>query len=119
MERAGSETAEPRAWGRSGDHRTVPAAPALPWGALVISMMVGMTLKAKIAISIPAELLEAVRAEVAAGRAANVSAYVADALAEKAKLDALDDLLDEMLEESGGPLTSMERAEIDEKAGWA
>jgi len=81
-------------------------------------MMVGMTAKAKVAVSLPGELLEAVKAAVAAGHAPNVSAYVADALEEKAKLDALDDLLDEMLEESGGPLTAAERADIDRKAGW-
>ena len=43
-------------------------------------MMVGMTAKAKVAVSLPGELLEAVKAAVAAGHAPNVSAYVADAL---------------------------------------
>jgi len=40
---------------------------------------------------------------VAEGRANSVSAYVADALEEKAKLDDLASLLDEMLAETGGP----------------
>ena len=62
--------------------------------------------------------MKAVRAAVAAGHAPSVSAYVADALEEKTKLDALDDLLDEMLEETGGPLTAAERADIDRKTGW-
>ncbi len=82
-------------------------------------MMVGMTAKAKVAVTLPGALLETVKAAVAAGHARNVSAYVAEALEEKAKIDALDDLLDEMLEETGGPLTEAERAEIDRKAGWA
>jgi Arc/MetJ-type ribon-helix-helix transcriptional regulator len=82
-------------------------------------MINGMTAKAKVAVSLPADLLKAVRAAVAAGHAPNVSAYVTDALEEKAKLDALDDLLDEMLQETGGPLTDTERADIDRKTGWA
>jgi Arc/MetJ-type ribon-helix-helix transcriptional regulator len=82
-------------------------------------MMVGMTRKAKVAVTLPGELLEAVKEAVAAGHAPNVSAYVTGALEERAKLDALDDLLDEMLEETGGPLTAAERAEIDRRAGWA
>jgi Arc/MetJ-type ribon-helix-helix transcriptional regulator len=82
-------------------------------------MIIGMTAKAKIAVSLPGELLDAVRAAVAAGHAPNVSAYVTDALEEKAKLDALDDLLDEMLDKTGGPLSDAERADIDRKAGWA
>ncbi|MGC1194902.1 MAG: hypothetical protein WA976_08975, partial [Candidatus Dormiibacterota bacterium] len=69
-----------------------------------------MTAKSKVAVTLPGPLLETVKAAVAAGQAPNVSAYVADALEEKAKTDALDDLLDEMLEETGGPLTDAERA---------
>jgi Arc/MetJ-type ribon-helix-helix transcriptional regulator len=82
-------------------------------------MIIGMTAKAKVAVSLPRELLEAVKTEVAAGHAPNVSAYVADALTEKAKLNNLDDLLNEMLAETGGPLTAAEQADIDRKAGWA
>lgn len=82
-------------------------------------MMVGMTSKAKVAVTLPRGLLDAAKAAVAAGRASSVSAYVTAALEEKTKLDALDELLDEMLAETGGPLTDDERAEIDRKAGWA
>ncbi|MGH2862011.1 MAG: ribbon-helix-helix domain-containing protein [Solirubrobacteraceae bacterium] len=78
-----------------------------------------MTAKAKVAVTLPGELVETVKEAVAAGRAASVSAYVADALAEKTKLDALDGLLDEMLAETGGPLTAAERVNIDRKVGWA
>lgn len=42
-----------------------------------------------------------------------VSAYVAAALEEKAKLDDLAALLDEMLAASGGPLTDDEGAAAD------
>lgn len=80
--------------------------------------MIGMTAKAKVAVTLPRELLEAAKRAVAGGRAPSVSAYVSEALAEKTKLDALDELLDEMLADTGGPLTGDERAEIDRKAGW-
>lgn len=76
-------------------------------------MMLGMTPKRKIAVSLPGELVAAAKRAVRAGRAPNVSAYVAEAIAEKAKLDDLKSLLDEMLEETGGPLTDEERREID------
>lgn len=81
-------------------------------------MMVGMTSKAKIAVSLPPSLVDAARAAVAGGRAPNVSAYVAHALEEQIKLDDLDELLEELLEESGGPLTDSERDRIDREAGW-
>jgi Arc/MetJ-type ribon-helix-helix transcriptional regulator len=81
-------------------------------------MMVGMTSKAKIAVSLPPPLVDAARAAVAEGRAPNVSAYVAHALEEQIKLDDLDALLKELLEESGGPLTDSERERIDREAGW-
>lgn len=42
-----------------------------------------------------------------------MSAYVAAALAEKAKLDDLADLLQEMLAETGGPMTASERRDAD------
>lgn len=64
---------------------------------------------AKIAVSLPPELVERARAEVEAGRAASVSAYVAAALEQKVLLDDLGSLLDEMLAESGGPLSAAER----------
>lgn len=81
-------------------------------------MMIGMTAKAKIAVTLPADLVESARAAVRAGRAASVSAYVADSLRQRSTMDDLDALLAEMLERTGGPLTDAERAEIDEAAGW-
>lgn len=80
--------------------------------------MTSMTVKAKIAVSLPAELVEAARAAVSAGRAPSVSAYVASALAERTKLDDLDTLLEEMLTETGGSMSDAERAAVDGKAGW-
>ena len=82
-------------------------------------MIFGMTQRAKIAVSLPERLVEAARSAVARGRAANVSAYVAEALEERVKLDELDALLEALLARSGGPLTDDERAEIDQAAGWA
>ncbi|MEO5679863.1 MAG: toxin-antitoxin system antitoxin subunit [Acidimicrobiales bacterium] len=76
-----------------------------------------MTAKAKIAVSLPVELLEQANRAVAEGRAANVSAYVAAALEEKSKLDDLAALLDVMLAESGGPLSAEEAAAADRGLG--
>jgi hypothetical protein len=81
-------------------------------------MMVGMTPKAKIAVTLPSDLVEAARTAVRSGRAPSISAYVAGALEERAKLDDLDALLAKMLAETGGPLTDAERAAIDRQAGW-
>jgi Arc/MetJ-type ribon-helix-helix transcriptional regulator len=79
-------------------------------------MIIGMT-SAKIAISLPQELLDDVRRLVAQGRAASVSAYVADALRERVTRDDLLALLDDLLEDTGGPITTAERVEIDAELG--
>jgi Arc/MetJ-type ribon-helix-helix transcriptional regulator len=73
--------------------------------------------KAKIAVSLPEELVQQARLAVKVGRAESVSAYVASALAEKARLDDLAAMLDEMLAESGGPLTRREIREADRALG--
>lgn len=73
----------------------------------------------KIAVSLPALLVERARRAVREGRAPSVSAYVARALEEKAKLDELSALLDEMLAETGGPLTAAERRRADLALGVA
>ena len=57
----------------------------------------------KIAVSLPDHLVEEARAAVAGGRAASVSAYVAEALAEKSGRRTLAELLDEMDAELGVP----------------
>ena len=75
-------------------------------------MMIGMTVS-KIAVSLPEEVVARARRAIARGRAESMSAYVAAALAEKAKLDDLADLLQEMLAESGGPMTASERRAAD------
>jgi Arc/MetJ-type ribon-helix-helix transcriptional regulator len=79
-------------------------------------MINGMT-TSKIAVSLPTELVEQAHRAVAEGHAASVSAYVARALAEQAKLDDLATLLDEMLAETGGPLTAAERTAADRALG--
>ena len=71
----------------------------------------------KIAVSLPSQLAQRARRAVRQGRAASVSAYVAAALEEKAKLDELSSLLDEMLAETGGPLTAAERRRADTALG--
>lgn len=79
-------------------------------------MIAGMT-TTKIAVSLPAELVEQAHRAVVEGRASSVSAYVADALEEKAKLDDLASLLDEMLAETGGALNAKERKAADRALG--
>ncbi|MDQ1377205.1 MAG: hypothetical protein QOE15_1378 [Acidimicrobiaceae bacterium] len=76
-------------------------------------MIAGMT-TAKIAVSLPMELVEQAQRAVAEGRAASVSAYVARALEEQSKLDDLASLLKEMLAETGGPLSAAERKAADQ-----
>ena len=71
----------------------------------------------KIAVSVPRQLAAQARRAVQQGRATSVSAYVASALDEKAKLDDLAALLDEMLAESGGPLSPSEVRAADRAIG--
>ena len=71
----------------------------------------------KIAVSVPRQLAAQARRAVRQGRATSVSAYVASALDEKAKLDDLAALLDEMLAESGGPLSPSEVRAADRAIG--
>jgi Arc/MetJ-type ribon-helix-helix transcriptional regulator len=54
-------------------------------------------------VSLPDELVEAARAAVRDGRAASVSAYVADALREKSGRYTLADVLDRLDAELGPP----------------
>ena len=68
----------------------------------------------KIAVSLPPELVAQARRAVAEGRSASVSAYVAQALEEQAKLDDLASLLEQMLADTGGPLTVAECREADQ-----
>lgn len=72
-----------------------------------------MTSVAKIAISLPIHAAEKVRRAVRQGHASSVSAYVASAIEQKAKLHELASLLDEMLAESGGAMTAAERRAAD------
>ena len=68
-------------------------------------------------ISLPARLASQARRAVRQENAASVSAYIASAITEKAKLDDLAALLDDMLAESGGPLTPAEVRAADRALG--
>lgn len=73
---------------------------------------VGREKKAKVAVTVAPEVLEQVRAAVAAGRARSVSAYVEHAVVAQLAAEAdFDTMLTEMLAASGGEPTSQERAE--------
>jgi Arc/MetJ-type ribon-helix-helix transcriptional regulator len=57
----------------------------------------------KIAVSLPDELVAAARQAVADGRAASVSAFVAEAIKEHGRYEGLAELLAEMASEAGPP----------------
>ncbi|MDQ3037481.1 MAG: hypothetical protein M3Y87_34120 [Myxococcota bacterium] len=67
----------------------------------------------KIAVSLPPQAVAHARAAVKEGRAKSLSAYVAAAMEEKAKMEDLGTLLDEMLAATGGPMSASERREMD------
>jgi hypothetical protein len=58
---------------------------------------------AKVALSIPAEVLLLAKKEVAAGRAKSLSSFVAEAVDEKLRRDELTAILDAMDLEHGKP----------------
>ena len=76
-----------------------------------------MTSFEKLAVSLPARAAHSARRAVQRGQAASVSAYIAAAIEEKAKLDDLVALLDELLAASGGPLTAAEQRAADRALG--
>lgn len=57
----------------------------------------------KLAISLPDDLVAEARAAVRSGRAASVSAYIAEALRERSSLADVAALLAEMASEAGAP----------------
>ena len=58
---------------------------------------------AKVALSMPAEVLRLAQKEVAAGRAKSLSAFVTEAVDEKLRRDELTAILDAMDVEHGKP----------------
>jgi Arc/MetJ-type ribon-helix-helix transcriptional regulator len=78
--------------------------------------MFGMTVE-KITVSIPRETLAKARGAIRRGRAPSISAYVTQALEERAKDDELIEMLDEILKKTGGPMTRAERHEADQVLG--
>jgi Arc/MetJ-type ribon-helix-helix transcriptional regulator len=58
---------------------------------------------AKVALSMPAEVLRLAKKEVAAGRAKSLSSFVAEAVDEKLRRDELTSILDAMDAERGKP----------------
>jgi len=76
-------------------------------------MVLGMA-TTKITITVQNAQLEEIRALVAAGQAANVSAFVQHAI-EVALYDAAGwkEMLSDALKETGGPLTKKERSRAD------
>ena len=76
-------------------------------------MIMSMTSRVKIAVSLPPELVETARRSVASGRATSVSAYVAEALEHFARREDLLTYLRQSLAESGGPPSTDELAWAD------
>jgi hypothetical protein len=58
---------------------------------------------AKVAITIPSDVLKLAKKEVEAGRAKSLSTFVSEAVAERLQRDELNDLLDSMDAEHGAP----------------
>ena len=58
---------------------------------------------AKVALSMPADVLRLAKKEVAAGRAKSLSSFVAEAVDEKLRRDELAAILDAMDSEHGKP----------------
>lgn len=77
-----------------------------------LGMMKGMERpKVKIAITLRPEIVEQVRARVAAGQARSVSAFIEHAVTGQLAAEAdFDSLIAEMLAATGGPPTEEERA---------
>ena len=75
-------------------------------------MIIGMTgRKAKIAITIDAELVDQVRDRVARGDASSVSAYFQHAVRGQLAAEAdFDTMLHDLFESTGGPPTRRERS---------
>ncbi|MBV9946089.1 MAG: hypothetical protein JOZ69_04485 [Myxococcales bacterium] len=61
---------------------------------------------AKVAVSMPAEVLRQAQKEVSAGRAKSLSAFVTEAVDEKLRRDELSAILDQMDTEHGKPSAS-------------
>jgi Arc/MetJ-type ribon-helix-helix transcriptional regulator len=64
---------------------------------------------AKVAVSIPKEVLERAKAEVAAGRAKNLSALVSETLDERLRRDELSAIL-EAMDAEHGPVSKAAKA---------
>ena len=78
-----------------------------------------MTEYSKFAVSMPIRVAERARRAVRKGRAASLSAYIAEAVEAKVTQDELASLLAEMLAETGGPMTGSERRAADRLLGPA
>lgn len=66
----------------------------------------------KIAVSLPVDAVAAAKAAVRRREARSVSAFVAQAIREKAEREGLRDVLAEVFRETGGPPTAAERARM-------
>jgi Arc/MetJ-type ribon-helix-helix transcriptional regulator len=64
---------------------------------------------AKVALSIPAEVLKKAKKQVARGRAKSLSAFVSEALDDKLQREELDVILDAMDRELGEPSKEAKR----------
>lgn len=73
--------------------------------------------KAKIAITIPRDLLRDIRRAVKEGSAESVSAYITESLVQRASREAVIAMFDAILAETGGPPTRQEEAEARTRLG--
>ncbi len=101
-------------WVRSGPIRDFGVLSGARWDGRRGGMVIGMATR-KITVTLDEHQVEEIRALVAAGQAANVSAFVQHAV-KTALNDAAGwkEMIEEALRQTGGPLTQDERAWADE-----
>ena len=78
-----------------------------------------MRTKQRITVTVPKELLAVVEADVSAGRAASVSAWVSDAMAAKVAPGprSVAEILADLADGFGGPITEEERSWAQQRLG--
>jgi hypothetical protein len=67
----------------------------------------------RVTVTVPKRLLAKAKDDVAAGLAPSVSAWITEAMEDKAGGERLADVMADLLQESGGPMTDEERAWVD------
>lgn len=76
-----------------------------------------MRSRERLTVTVPHAVLAAAKADVAAGAAPSVSAWITEAATTKARREGLAEVLADLLAQSGGPLTDEERSWAESHLG--